>query len=307
MPAPPSFHTVRAAGVVRGEPWRMWWQAPDRVRLEVDVPGGTEVRVQVRPHWWLWSPEHGARTNDGDGSLIDLGPQVYLLDPRRLLASALLELVGEEEVAGRRAATVKVRPRWPEKPLQHPVDWVAAGEVAVDVERGVLLRTREIEAAEMGFDEELPEGAFGLHFGEGVEPRHLGTPTIREVSLGEAVESAGFPLALPRLLPAGARLLRCVQIFADVGPSMVLEYLVDPGGIHSLTIQQGPGLAETVSEPGWRPLRHEGIPLRVRELGPGAVPPREVLAETAAGHALVRSDLPVEIVAAVAVSLEPRG
>jgi hypothetical protein len=47
---------------------RVWWQKPDRVRLEHADPEGSWFEVAVGERWWSYGPKRGALTNDATRS-----------------------------------------------------------------------------------------------------------------------------------------------------------------------------------------------------------------------------------------------
>lgn len=164
------------------ETWRLWMERGGRKRAEFLVGDDRVTVVFDGPTWWSWSARDGAltnggRANHGHGS----GSSLVLLETTPLLAALRLEFLGDEVVIGRAAFSVCGRLRG--------VDGVAntnalssfglgADEyrLAVDAERGVLLRCEArlraqpfmvTEMIEVAFDGDLPEDLFTIHLPAG--------------------------------------------------------------------------------------------------------------------------------------------
>src|SRR5438132_4540160 len=171
-----SFGRLKASGVLSGptveEQHRLWLARPDRIRWERDRGDETLQVVQSGDSWWLLDPTSGEiHTNGGDPNYhADHGPLVSLLDPVPLLGQTRLEVTGGAQVAGRAAALLRAQPRRAEAEVDMP-GWSVGPhslEVAIDVERGIALRTRSGEWStqftEVAFDIEIPEETFNPDF-----------------------------------------------------------------------------------------------------------------------------------------------
>jgi hypothetical protein len=127
---------------------RLWWQKPDRVRLERDEPGtrrGGWVEVAVGERWWGYHPEWGAVSNEGDPQMRSGGqdaPFPELFEPSLHIPALDLDLAGSAEQAGRRGILVRGRPRELDPNLFTPVLPRGADEheLLIDAEIGTVLR-----------------------------------------------------------------------------------------------------------------------------------------------------------------------
>ncbi|HSP74125.1 MAG TPA: hypothetical protein VLN26_17265 [Gaiellaceae bacterium] len=145
---------------------RIWAEPPDRHRDELDGPYRW-ISVRDGDRWLDWSPSTGLREERGASRS---GGGWDVLDPAALLGGFRFERTGEGEVAGRRALLLRGRRRGSAFHGEiHPgIDEIA---LAVDAERGVLLRFAQLvdgepcslrEVEEIAFDEEPPPGTFEL-------------------------------------------------------------------------------------------------------------------------------------------------
>jgi hypothetical protein len=160
--------------------FRVWHERPDRWRQEIEPAAhstGTEYRVSDGREFWHFHPERGARhTVAAQGAW---GPEFeisHVFDPsvpHLELGELELEVAGRTLVAGREATVVEaVKPGGWGNHLPEPLWWGADDyELAVDDERGVLLRLASrlagrafdvTEVLEVSFDEAFPEGTFAL-------------------------------------------------------------------------------------------------------------------------------------------------
>jgi outer membrane lipoprotein-sorting protein len=162
--------------------WRLWIEQPDNVRVEFVVGLETVIAVFRGTTWWSVSPSLGARTNEGNPrSGHGTGPGYPLTDPGRLALALELTLGASTTVAGREALRAMGTPIPPDRldvfEEEHDVALSDIGmgsteyELAVDIERGIVLRSearldgqpfRIIEMVEVAFDETLPAGTFSL-------------------------------------------------------------------------------------------------------------------------------------------------
>jgi outer membrane lipoprotein-sorting protein len=212
---------------------RLWLELPDRVRVESDHREDDtqwqSLLVIDDDTWWSFDPQMGALTNEGDPNHQHGLPfDTLLLDPGQLLGSAELELAGESTVAGRRSVLVRAQPRdrsllFPDYGLLHHA---SEKELAIDAERGVLLRVRHLldgepyaveEFTEIAFDKEFPEGTFVFEAPEGETLRnatevHGGRTAQRP--LHEVAAAASFPVFAARSVPTDWT-LRCHHTPAD--------------------------------------------------------------------------------------------
>ncbi|MGH2711753.1 MAG: hypothetical protein ACRDH9_11180 [Actinomycetota bacterium] len=241
------FRSVRAVGRRKECGWRMWWVDDAHWRFETDSPRGSHASVRNGPTWWTYESTGEAHTNDGEpGVGLGLDPDFALVHTRSLLAAFVLEVLGEQEVAGRRAVLLRATPRpgggdwrWWEvlDPAKEP-----PSEVVIDLERGVALKNSWTEVTEIFFDEEVEPAVFSRPYPEDLRRVHRTRDEPLEMSLEEAREQVTFPVRLPSFLPEGARLLRCVVDPLDPPEWVGLSWAFDPGHRAGLHLRQGPAV-----------------------------------------------------------------
>ena len=156
------YRTFRATGwTPRDRSCRLWWAGPTLIRTEQDRQRGTLTIVRAGPRWWILEPDGTAHSNEGDDSLgVGMGPGLELLHSRELLGAAVPRFVREEVVANRPAAVLECRPRMGDGDNRWWAGLDSPFEVAVDRERGVLLRCPSMEVTECAFDEDFPQEVF---------------------------------------------------------------------------------------------------------------------------------------------------
>jgi hypothetical protein len=180
---------------------RLWLDAAGRIRLERRADGETDVEIA----------DPGAGEDDvyeADSLAAELAD---LFDPAPLLGSVTFEILSDSTHAGRPAASVLARPR--RQPIEIGSIWGCnAYELAIDLERGVLLRVvgrigdesaGTIAVEEIAFDEPLapelfeqePQQDDASRAYEAPEPRRIET-----VSLRAAAKRAPFTLWVVREL-----------------------------------------------------------------------------------------------------------
>jgi outer membrane lipoprotein-sorting protein len=168
--------------------WRLWIALPDKIRLEFPVGIETLTAVFHGPIWWSMSPHMGARTNEGEPDVRHgTGPGYPLTDPARLASALDLVVRDTANIAGREALLMTGTPRRGSGGLLNQLaeeealdDLGGSGadefEVAVDVERGVILRAEArleaqpfhvIKFIEVEFDEPLPADTFSMNLPPG--------------------------------------------------------------------------------------------------------------------------------------------
>jgi hypothetical protein len=123
------------------------------------------------------------------------------------------------------------------------------------------------------------------------------------MSLEEARRAANFPLFLPRLLPDGARLLRCVVEPMEPPRWVGLSWAIDPGHRYTLHLRQGPAVASEGERFGGEEIIERGRRLIV-EAPESRRRTRALFAEIHARWCEIESDLPFDTVVAIALSLE---
>lgn len=196
------------------EEWvsRIWIEKPDRLRVEYDESlHGHGLRIQNGARSWAYSREFGLHSAEDERMIgtTSGNEAALLLDPSPLLGMRL-EPFGRTTIAGREALQLRTRPaseQTPSRALRHAFGHeLPALEVAVDAERGILLRCasfvdgqpqRRREVVEVGFDEHFPPETFvwtpsaDLPLPEG-GPAVEGPVGPQQVSLEEAARLAAF-------------------------------------------------------------------------------------------------------------------
>jgi hypothetical protein len=299
------FRTARALGRTGDSVWRFWWAGNDRFRFERQRDGGGSVNVRAGQVWWVIDSDGQAITNEGAPEVgLGMQPELGLLHPRSLLATAILELLREDRVAGRRAAIMRATPRPGAEHWRWWGFWGATEpmEVPIDLERGVALGGFRFGVDEIAFDEDFAPEVFSRPYDEGHSVAH-GHRRPREMSLEEARRATSFPVFVPKLLPEGARLLRCLVDPTEPPEWMGLSWAIDPGHRYTLHLRQGPAVARDAERFRGEEIIEHGVRL-VIEGAESQRPLRRLFAETDAGWCEIDSDLPIDSVVAIALSLE---
>ena len=223
---------------------RLWLVKPYRRRVERRGRDGRtryeSVSVHDGPRWWSYHAYGDTAevvSNEEDES-IGHGGQTeldYLLDPARLLPSLDLEPAGRTTRAGRDALAVRATPR-------RDGDFFGPGlpaggdehELAVDAERGVLLRAVSrldgeefwrVDVDEIAFDVEFLPETFRFEVPPGVRVRRPGGPRLEELSLDAAVRRAPFTLwKVPHLAPGWTVRVLLVDDDDSAEPVVNLQY-----------------------------------------------------------------------------------
>jgi len=159
----------------RSGTWRLWVEKPGRVREERDDRlHGAELGIRNGELWWMYHSQYGPVSNEHDPSVgSGVGQEAeLLLDPSPLLGAVRFEAQGRANVAGRTAIVLRgeVRSGAGHSPALFRLgDGVRELELAVDTERGILLRRAALldgapyqttEVAEIAFEESFPPATF---------------------------------------------------------------------------------------------------------------------------------------------------
>jgi outer membrane lipoprotein-sorting protein len=201
---------------------RLWFEKPDRIREEREGDlRGAVLGICDGERWWMYSPESGARSNEDDVSFGSGVGQQYepFLDPSVLSPGLIFEPLDETFVAGRRALRVSARPRGRKRGSPHQVLLLGVGadeyELAIDGERGVLLRTQARidgeefslhEVTEIAFDESFAPETFVFVPPAGEIVRGVRASLHRRLTIEEAVAAAPFTVFVPRAIGPGWRM-----------------------------------------------------------------------------------------------------
>jgi hypothetical protein len=302
------FRTARVAGRTDDTVWRLWWAGDDHYRFEYAREGGGHVGVRAGPVWWALDPDGEAHTNDGDpNSRLGMAPEFGLLHTRSLLACAILESLREERVAGRAAVVLRATPRPGAGHWRWWGFWGSADpiEVPIDLERGVALGGFNHRVDAIAFDEEFPTEVFSQPYPRAEDLRrvHRGLELARELPLEEVRRAVGFPVLLPRALPEGARLLRCLVDPEDPPEWVGLSWAIDPGFRFFLHLRQGPALAREATRFRGREVVRGGARLLVEPAGEESIRSHRVLVERRGTWVEVDADLPLDTVIQIALSV----
>jgi hypothetical protein len=205
------------------------------------VQAGKRYTVRDGDRWVCWDADWGAVTSE---STDEQGPPSsahgFLLDPIGLVAALRLEPAGEGHVAGRQTRLVRGLPR---------AEWDGSGatlfrigaagadavELAVDAERGALLRSEafldgepchRLEVLEVVFGP-VPPATFDLSLPAGVEATG-GWLRPSRLPLHELAGVAPFAVFVPGQVPDGWRLVESLftpgRERPPVEPQVFLSY-----------------------------------------------------------------------------------
>ena len=195
------------------------FESPTRYREEAaGVQSGSRYVVRDGERWVSWDADWGAVTNETEQ---EGGPPstlyAFLVDPVALVAAYRLEPAGETEVAGRPAFRVRAVPRPGADIGGGVVFHLGAGaeelDLAVDAERGALLRAEAQVGGEPFRRLEVSEIAFGPIPSETFLPTlppgavASGWPRPERLPLHELAGAAPFPVVVPGRVPDGWRLV----------------------------------------------------------------------------------------------------
>lgn len=297
---------------------RLWHSAPDRYRVERAVVSGPSAEPYTRvldgSDEWYYAPSSGIYKNASGGTYVECG---VLLDPRALLGAMRFAVVEPTERIGRSAiearGTITASEHIPET-LQELGVGADRYELAADTEHGVLLELRAVyEEAEMfrftvaeaAFNDELDADLFRFEpppdvpvvDADAIEP-----PVT--LSLEEAASRASFTVLVPARAPARTQLHISYQAPQDLPRMVERVYLtyVFPSGAHSLVVVQASAAgAPREASADWASTSRAGQDLRHRDHGPQ----RDVELERAGTRVRISSDLELETLIELALSLEP--
>ncbi len=284
----------------RDHQWR-YWQSGSFRRLETDP--GDQVQISRGEVCWRSSPEEGVI--ELRNTSMSFGPPEAVVDLRGFLAGELTA-AEEDEVAGRRAVRLIVKPRAGLPTYLAQMFQKPEAEVWVDIERGVGLKTSHAEVTAIAFDEPLNDELFQAP-GAVNRPEapvriapHEGTRLTTE----EAIREAPFPLMAPTKLPAGTRLVTWMMWDFPNVKWMGAMYLVEPGpycaiSLH-LSTQSGPDGPDTK----WTDLEVGGKLVKVSRDEKNPLAPSWARTERDGVIISLQSALPPEMLAEIAASVE---
>jgi hypothetical protein len=217
-----------------------WVGRPDYRRIEhrLDPHRAGHVIVVNGSRWWMHDPAKGTLTNDGDPrSGVGTGDFDALLDPSTLLPAHRFTVLGPIEVDGRAAIEVLAEPRPTTSPHLSPGQLPGGADehrLAVDLQRGVLLRVESRlngaaffrqELLDLAFDEPLPEDLFDGTRLPGPVASTATRHQHQRTTVADAAARAPFTVLVPTPAPPGT-----------VASAMVIEPDEWGAGHHAVSI-----------------------------------------------------------------------
>jgi hypothetical protein len=229
------------------------FERTDRFREEsAGKQAGGRYLVRDGDRWVAWDKDWGATSSeaDGEGGLRS-STYAFLLDPVGLVAALRLSPLSDGEVAGRRVRRVDATPRG-EPGGERALFQIGAGadrvELAVDAERGALLRSEafvdgepfhRLEVTEIAFGP-IPETTFTLALPPGADASQGWYRPVR-LALHEFAATAPFAVFVPERLPLGWRLVESLFTPArerpPIEPEVFLTY-VSGDGAYALNVRE---------------------------------------------------------------------
>jgi outer membrane lipoprotein-sorting protein len=258
---------------------RAWFEQPNRVREERDDSGHRYVAVADGARWWQRMPGWATTSEAGDGwAEGQVGHSIRsIVDPWPVAATLELAQAGRTTVAGREAivldAVTRAQPYGGvAEPLAHGAD---RHELAVDAERGLLLRTASlldgqpfsvVEVRAIAFDEPFDAAVFRFEpeaDEEVVRPEDVRPGEV--VAVEEAARRASFTVLVPSSLGPGWRshvLYTPGREGTPVRETVHLALYRDDA-MHAVSIRQTVGPWESWQTNGTEETERDGVRLRV--------------------------------------------
>lgn len=256
---------------------RIWFRQPNRFREERVEDGREGLLLGDGSRFWMSSPEWATVVQEGDGWVVSAQTPRMLLDPISLIPALEVSLRGAVEVAGRAAveltATARRSPSY-----AAPLLWGATEyALAVDSERGVLLRLSafldgapfsELEVTTIAFDEPLDDSLFRYDAPPGEEVLRPEDATPGEpVSVDEAARRASFTVLVPGSLGHGWHVSALYVAARPRITETVHISLFRGAGGHSVSIRETAGPCETWQLRGLDKRVEDGTTLHVGDGG----------------------------------------
>jgi outer membrane lipoprotein-sorting protein len=273
--------------------WRIWLERPDRVREEFDGQGfGCPLAVRVGSRWWAYDRWNGAITNEGEEGVGSGVGDTFgaWLEPASILGLLELEPLGDGKVAARQAITARATRPTAGMSDEDDLEWslhrlgVSAEEyeLAIDSERGVILRLEARhggepyfvgEAESVAFDEPIAAETFVFTPPEGEEVRPLEpvTPEFNQ-PIEAVVQRAPFAVYVPARVPWDWE-FRAIFVDAQERPpqpaSVVLHYGSEDGTASVTISEHAEGTTEndeasSESAPPLERIERNGVTIEVR-------------------------------------------
>jgi hypothetical protein len=243
--------------------WR-YWQSKERRRLETYPEGA--VQITAGDVSWRSSPDEGVI--EFHNTTMSYGPPEGLVDLTGLLA-ANLTVADEDRIAGRPAARLTAKPR--AGLLDSPSRWRLQSpetEIWVDIERGIGLKTPNLEVVEVAFDEPFDDQLFEAprasgEIGEAETPAQIAANEAKTLTFDEAIAESPFPLMTPTKLPAGTRLLAWKKWDSPKFKWIGAIYLVEPGPYCPILLHLSAAPAPVGPDVHWDDLEVDGTVVKV--------------------------------------------
>ena len=262
---PGSAGMVSVGGSHDGVPDESSWatalsyEGPTRFREEAaGVQAGRRYLVRDGHRWVSWDADWGGQTSESaEEQGARWATHGFLLDPNPLLAALRLGSGSPTEVAGQAAWQVTAVPRDDETgtgALFRVGPGADTIQLAIDAERGALLRSESflagepfhrLEVTEIAYGE-LPADALELALPEGVEPTASSFAPLR-LELHELSAQTPFSVFVPARVPDGWRLQESLVVPGRATPPVEAEVSLVYGsrdGGYAVTVRERSAAAE---------------------------------------------------------------
>jgi outer membrane lipoprotein-sorting protein len=239
---------IQGQGVDQNLAVEVWEKKPDKFRAEVlesnDPDYAGAVTVVDGQQVWMYQPSQNEVVVGEVGSDEPSSPREMIREVDKVIQRALdtseVNLVGEEDVAGRKTYKLELTP------TENEDAFLPAGSTAtlwVDQEdwfvlqaelSGDLLGNGLMSVQSFELNTGLEDSLFQFDIPEGAKVTDMEDKRPTPITLDEARARAGFPLLLPGYLPEGVTLIDVLAM----GEAIILRYDHSP---ISFTIIQGSG------------------------------------------------------------------
>ena len=232
---------------------RLALESPTRYREEsAGVQAGKRYQVRDGERWVVWDADWGAVTHETEQEgAPPAASYAFLLDPIAIVGAYRLDATGTVEAAGRAAQSVHAVPRTGAEGATTIVFGLGPGadelELAIDAERGALLRADARLRGEPFRRLEVTEIAFGPIHAEAIEPAlppgvvASGWVRPERLPLHELQRAAPFRVLAPARVPDGWRLVESLFTAARAHPAIEAEVSLvyaSPDGAYMVVVGQ---------------------------------------------------------------------
>ena len=216
------------------------------------MQAGKRYQVRDGERWVVWDADWGAVTHETEQEgAPPAASYAFLLDPIAIVGAYRLDATGTVEAAGRAAQSVHAVPRTGAEGATTIVFGLGPGadelELAVDAERGALLRADARLRGEPFRRLEVTEIAFGPIHAEAIEPAlppgvvASGWVRPERLPLHELQRAAPFRVLAPARVPDGWRLVESLFTAARAHPAIEAEVSLvyaSPDGAYMVVVGQ---------------------------------------------------------------------